>query len=138
MWCAPYAYKRRAGLGCGGADKWGIVPPEHAFPVADWSEGTGSVYCRGGSYCPTTLRSVPCPARHFCRQGTTEPEACPPGAVCPPGTEIFDDNFTGAPAGNQRGRPIVFALAQPPAGSVFGPQKCSPWARAHAYGPRRG
>ncbi|KAL6776445.1 hypothetical protein ACKKBG_A21155 [Auxenochlorella protothecoides x Auxenochlorella symbiontica] len=95
MWCAPYAYKRRAGLGCGGADKWGIVPPEHAFPVADWSEGTGSVYCRGGSYCPTTLRSVPCPARHFCRQGTTEPEACPPGAVCPPGTEIFDDNFTG-------------------------------------------
>lgn len=36
-----------------------------------------------------------CPSRHFCRQGTTAPERCPPGAVCPRGTEIFDDNFTG-------------------------------------------
>ena len=25
-WCAPYAYKQREGLPCGGADKWSIVP----------------------------------------------------------------------------------------------------------------
>ena len=42
-WCAPYAYKQRQELGCGGADKWRIVPGS-AFPAAWWSEGSGSIY----------------------------------------------------------------------------------------------
>ena len=53
------------------------------------------VPCRGSYYCPTTTTRVACPSRHFCRQGSAAPERCPPGAVCPAGTEIFDDNFTG-------------------------------------------
>lgn len=46
LWCAPYAYKRRAGLPCGGADKWAVIPPELAFPVSNWDNGTGSVFCQ--------------------------------------------------------------------------------------------
>lgn len=50
QWCAPYAYKGRQDLGCGGADKWRIVPGS-AFPLERWEEGSGSIYwwgCCGG------------------------------------------------------------------------------------------
>lgn len=43
QWCAPYAYKARQDLGCGGADKWRIVPGS-AFPLEPWGEGSGSIY----------------------------------------------------------------------------------------------
>ena len=43
QWCAPYAYKQRSALGCGGADKWRIVPGG-AFPTAWWPAGSGSIY----------------------------------------------------------------------------------------------
>lgn len=39
-WCAPYSYKLRNDLGCGGADKW-TVHPEGAFPLVWWPAGSG-------------------------------------------------------------------------------------------------
>jgi hypothetical protein len=40
-WCAPYGYKMRAELGCGGADKW-TLQPNGAFPMHwFWEGGTG-------------------------------------------------------------------------------------------------
>jgi hypothetical protein len=36
-WCAPYGYKQRE-QGCGGADKWPVLPSE-AFPGQAWSAG---------------------------------------------------------------------------------------------------
>lgn len=94
QWCAPYAYKARQDLGCGGADKWRIVPGS-AFPLEPWGEGSGSIYCDGGRYCPNTTAMQGCPPGHFCRQGSTEPSRCPPGVACPAGTEIPDQNYTG-------------------------------------------
>lgn len=46
QWCAPYAYKGRQDLGCGGADKWRIIPGS-AFPLERWEEGSGSIYWWG-------------------------------------------------------------------------------------------
>jgi len=40
--CAPYAYKLRPGLGCGGADKW-TIQPEDSFPRVWWEAGSGGV-----------------------------------------------------------------------------------------------
>ncbi|KAL4449383.1 hypothetical protein ABPG77_007027 [Micractinium sp. CCAP 211/92] len=94
QWCAPYAYKGRQDLGCGGADKWRIIPGS-AFPLERWEEGSGSIYCDGGSYCPNTTAMHGCPPGQFCRQGSTEPSRCPPGVACPAGTEIPDQNYTG-------------------------------------------
>ena len=51
-WCAPYAYKQRGGLPCGGADKWSVVP-EGAFPHDPWG-WPGNIYCEGGRFCPTS------------------------------------------------------------------------------------
>eukprot|EP00878_Enallax_costatus_P043376 GHUV01051335.1.p2 GENE.GHUV01051335.1~~GHUV01051335.1.p2 ORF type:complete len:124 (-),score=3.71 GHUV01051335.1:529-900(-) len=39
-WCAPYSYKMRKSLGCGGAHKW-TVHPERAFPLDLWPAGSG-------------------------------------------------------------------------------------------------
>ncbi|KAL4853041.1 ABC transporter G family member 28 [Chlorella vulgaris] len=94
QWCAPYGYKERPELGCGGADKWRIIPGS-AFPIARWAAGSGSIYCDGGQYCPNTTTSLGCPRGHFCRQGEWEPARCPPGATCPPNTEVFEANYTG-------------------------------------------
>lgn len=44
-WCAPYAYKMRPELGCGGADKWTIEPVE-PFPRR-WDWWSGNIYCNG-------------------------------------------------------------------------------------------
>ena len=52
-WCAPYAYKEKEGVGCGGADKWHIVP-EGAFPGwIPWRAGGGDIWCPDSHYCPT-------------------------------------------------------------------------------------
>ncbi|PSC68046.1 ABC transporter G family member 28-like [Micractinium conductrix] len=93
-WCAPYAYKQRPDLGCGGADKWRIIPGA-AFPATRWQAGSGGIYCDGGSYCPNTTSSERCPEGHFCRQGSVEPHRCPPGVACPEGTELPEQNYTG-------------------------------------------
>lgn len=97
LWCAPYAYRYRPSLGCGGADRWSIIP-EEAFPGAKWDEGSGSLYCRPGMYCPNTTTVLPCPRGYFCRQGSTKPERCPPGAVCLSRTEVPIGNFGGVTA----------------------------------------
>jgi hypothetical protein len=47
-WCAPYAYKMRPELGCGGADKWSVEPTE-PFPRR-WDWFSGNIYCNGRSY----------------------------------------------------------------------------------------
>lgn len=76
------------------SSQWRIVPGS-AFPIAHWPSGGGSIYCDGGSFCPNTTARLPCPAGHFCRQGSSEPERCPPGAFCPPQTEFVENNLTG-------------------------------------------
>ena len=53
-WCAPYAYKERQGLGCGGADKWTLEPAATAFPLTKWAAGSGSIFCDPGFFCPNT------------------------------------------------------------------------------------
>ncbi|KDD74144.1 hypothetical protein H632_c1535p0, partial [Helicosporidium sp. ATCC 50920] len=96
MWCAPYAYKQWSNLTCGGADKWAIVPPEKAFPASkEWEGGSGSLFCPGGFFCPTTTSLELCPRGSSCRQGSWEPTRCPPGAFCPPGTDVPSDDVTG-------------------------------------------
>jgi len=98
LWCSPYAYRERPQLGCGGADKWTIIPQE-AFPGTPWKAGTGNIYCKPRYYCPnTTSAPVPCPRGKFCRQGSTEPARCPPGAFCPALTEVPISNFGGVTA----------------------------------------
>jgi hypothetical protein len=42
-WCAPYAYKMRPALGCGGADKWTLEPNEPFPRRGDW--WSGNVFC---------------------------------------------------------------------------------------------
>lgn len=62
-WCSPYAYKERASTGCGGADKWTIVPAS-PFPHYDnWVNGSGNLYCSGGQFCPNTTSRLVCFSR---------------------------------------------------------------------------
>lgn len=75
--------------------QWRIVPGS-AFPTAHWPAGGGSIYCDGGWFCPNSTARLECTAGHFCRQGSPEPERCPPGAACPPRTEFVENNLTGA------------------------------------------
>jgi hypothetical protein len=42
-WCAPYAYKMRPALGCGGGDKWTLEPNEPFPRRGDW--WSGNVFC---------------------------------------------------------------------------------------------
>eukprot|EP00775_Hariotina_reticulata_P010763 gene10763-10919_t len=93
-WCAPYAYKLRPALGCGGADKW-TIQPEDSFPRVWWEAGSGSIYCDGGSYCPNPLQRLPCKEGHFCKRGSSRMTACPALASCPAGTETPTDNWLG-------------------------------------------
>lgn len=100
LWCAPYAYRMRnaGGMGCGGADRWTIVPKQ-AFPLAHWDlpndGGSGNLYCDGGWYCPNTTSKIRCPRGHFCRQGSIQPERCPPGSRCPELTDVPLGNYGG-------------------------------------------
>lgn len=97
LWCAPYAYRRRPHLGCGGADRWAVIP-QTAFPSTKWAAGSGNLYCPPGYYCPNTTHAIQCPQGRFCRQGTSSPERCPPGALCGPGTDVPINNYGGAAA----------------------------------------
>eukprot|EP00879_Flechtneria_rotunda_P031195 GHRR01034055.1.p1 GENE.GHRR01034055.1~~GHRR01034055.1.p1 ORF type:complete len:597 (+),score=153.10 GHRR01034055.1:108-1898(+) len=93
-WCAPYAYKMRPALGCGGADKW-TIQPSGAFPTEGWYAGSGSLYCEGGSYCPDPTTKLPCKEGYYCKQGSSKMTACPPLVSCPTGTEAPTDNWLG-------------------------------------------
>lgn len=48
----------RQEIGCGGADKWTVVPGG-AFPGYSWSHGSGNLFCDAGHYCPNTTTQVP-------------------------------------------------------------------------------
>lgn len=93
-WCSPYGYKERKGQGCGGADKWSVLP-QAAFPNMQWS-GSGNIFCPGGWYCPdTTANPLPCEEGHFCKQGSTEMTRCPPLVNCPRFTVSPEDSYAG-------------------------------------------
>lgn len=68
-WCAPYAYKMRQEIGCGGADKWTVIPGG-AFPGYTWSHGSGNLFCESGHYCPNATAQVPTITAHCCAIGT--------------------------------------------------------------------
>lgn len=55
-------FAQKPGLRCGGA--------------------TTHQLCAKGYYCPSTLTQKICPVGSFCREGSTEPQACPPLTTC--------------------------------------------------------
>lgn len=57
-WCAPYAYKMRQELGCGGADKWTIEPVE-PFPRR-WDWFSGNIFCNGEQRRQQVLFALRC------------------------------------------------------------------------------
>ncbi|KAL3839675.1 hypothetical protein ACJIZ3_024266 [Penstemon smallii] len=76
--CDPYAYKLppgKANHSCGGADTWAGVTSSQ------------EIFCSAGSYCPTTTRRVPCTKGHYCRQGSTDQQACFKLSTCNPNSE---------------------------------------------------
>ncbi|TQE07286.1 hypothetical protein C1H46_007108 [Malus baccata] len=71
--CEPYSYHLPPGKQnhtCGGAAQWADVVSSR------------EVFCTGGSYCPSTIRKIPCSSGHFCRQGSTTEEDCFRMATC--------------------------------------------------------
>ncbi|KAK9813958.1 hypothetical protein WJX73_006860 [Symbiochloris irregularis] len=95
-WCAPYAYRERSGIGCGGADKWTIIPVA-PYPGRNtwWDFGSGNLFCNGGWFCPNTTTRLPCPEGYFCRRGSESYQRCPPLMKCPQYTEVPDENHAG-------------------------------------------
>ncbi|KAM5579194.1 ABC transporter G family member 24-like [Rosa sericea] len=65
--CEPYKYQLPPGKPnhtCGGANIWADV-------------GTSSeVFCPVGSYCPTTVKKIPCSSGHYCKMGSTSEKRC--------------------------------------------------------------
>ncbi|KAM5579190.1 hypothetical protein ABKV19_009129 [Rosa sericea] len=65
--CEPYKYQlppEKPNHTCGGANIWADV-------------GTSSeVFCPVGSYCPTTVKKIPCSSGHYCRMGSTSEKRC--------------------------------------------------------------
>ena len=47
----------RREIGCGGADKWTVVP-NGAFPGYGWPYGSGNLFCDAGHYCPNATTEV--------------------------------------------------------------------------------
>ncbi|KAL5565751.1 hypothetical protein UlMin_028915 [Ulmus minor] len=73
--CDPYHYQLPPGRGnhtCGGADNWADVL------------SSSEVFCSAGSYCPSTVRKIPCSSGHYCRAGSTSQKACFQLATCEP------------------------------------------------------
>ncbi|XP_057472571.1 ABC transporter G family member 28-like [Actinidia eriantha] len=76
--CDPYRYQLPPGQPnhtCGGADTW-----------ADILSST-EVFCSAGSYCPSTIKKIPCSSGHYCRTGSTSQEGCFRLATCDAQTE---------------------------------------------------
>lgn len=57
------------------------------------SKLAGSLTATG--VCAAVWLQLPCPEGYFCRQGSTEPDRCPPGIRCLPSTEVPDNAQTG-------------------------------------------
>ncbi|KAF5475836.1 hypothetical protein F2P56_007601 [Juglans regia] len=75
--CDPYSYQIPPGTSnhtCGGADIWADV------------ERSNEIFCSPGSYCPTTIREVPCRSGHYCRMGSTSEKLCFKLTTCNPNT----------------------------------------------------
>ncbi|KAK9106367.1 hypothetical protein Syun_022378 [Stephania yunnanensis] len=75
--CDPYRYSLPAGKPnhtCGGADNWADVA------------SSGEVFCSAGSYCPTTIKKIPCSSGHYCRTGSTSEKRCFKLTSCDPNT----------------------------------------------------
>ncbi|XP_021908567.1 putative white-brown complex homolog protein 30 [Carica papaya] len=71
--CHPYNYQIPPGQPdhtCGTADSWADV------------ESTSDIFCLPGSYCPTTIREVPCSSGHYCRTGSTSQSRCLKLSTC--------------------------------------------------------
>lgn len=71
--CDPYRYQLPPGQPnhtCGGADVWADIG------------STSEVFCSGGSYCPSTIKRVPCSSGHYCRTGSTSESRCLPLTMC--------------------------------------------------------
>ncbi|POO01182.1 Phosphonate C-P lyase system [Trema orientale] len=73
--CDPYHYQLPPGQPnhtCGGADTWADIL------------STSEVFCSAGSYCPSTVKKIPCSSGHYCRTGSTSQQACFRMATCEP------------------------------------------------------
>ncbi|GMN24927.1 hypothetical protein TIFTF001_000749 [Ficus carica] len=60
--CDPYHYQlppNKPNHTCGGADTWADIL------------STSEVFCSAGSYCPSTVKKIPCSSGHYCRTGST-------------------------------------------------------------------
>ncbi|XP_047317306.1 ABC transporter G family member 28-like [Impatiens glandulifera] len=76
--CDPYHYQTPQGQTnhtCGGADMWADILSSRP------------VFCSAGSYCPTTIKRVPCSRGHYCRTGSTTQTRCFRLATCEEKTE---------------------------------------------------
>ncbi|KAL6123895.1 hypothetical protein ACLB2K_076412 [Fragaria x ananassa] len=65
--CEPYIYQLPPGQPnhtCGGANIWADVV------------SSGELFCSAGSYCPTTVKRIPCGSGHYCRKGSTDEKRC--------------------------------------------------------------
>ncbi|XP_057954658.1 ABC transporter G family member 28-like isoform X3 [Malania oleifera] len=73
--CDPYTYQLPPGQPnhtCGGADVWADVG------------STSEVFCSAGSYCPSTVKKVPCSSGYYCRTGSTSQIRCFRMTTCDP------------------------------------------------------
>ncbi|KAK3260348.1 hypothetical protein CYMTET_30689, partial [Cymbomonas tetramitiformis] len=69
--------------------------PKAAFPGYKWENGSGTIFCKGGSYCTDPLHSVECPEGTYCRGGSDDTSRCPFMEDCPHGTEVPDGGAMG-------------------------------------------
>ncbi|XP_010535617.1 PREDICTED: ABC transporter G family member 28 [Tarenaya hassleriana] len=73
--CDPYHYQLPSGQPnhtCGGADIWADIT------------SSGEVFCSAGSFCPSTIQTLPCTRGHYCRAGSTAEQKCFRLATCNP------------------------------------------------------
>ncbi|KAJ7975044.1 ABC transporter G family member [Quillaja saponaria] len=79
--CEPYLYQlppRQPNHTCGGANTWADVG------------SSSEIFCSEGSYCPTTIKNIPCSRGHYCRKGSTSEKRCFKLASCDPNTANQD------------------------------------------------
>ncbi|PQQ01820.1 ABC transporter G family member 24-like [Prunus yedoensis var. nudiflora] len=53
-----------------------------------WADvgSSSEVFCSAGSYCPTTVKRIPCSSGHYCRMGSTSEKRCFALTSCNPST----------------------------------------------------
>ncbi|KAJ9698049.1 hypothetical protein PVL29_007248 [Vitis rotundifolia] len=65
--CEPYNYQLPPGQqnkSCGGADIWADIG------------SSSEIFCSAGSYCPSTIKKIPCSSGYYCRIGSTSQKRC--------------------------------------------------------------